>query len=72
MGIVSSGGGFVSPKSNQGWGTSCDDVDPQHQASECDVIFRPNPEWEKSSPDLVPPWGGEVVLHHVPIKTPAK
>jgi len=69
--VVNPYGGYVSPNANQGWGTSCDDVDPLHQASECNVIFRPNPEWEKSSPDLTPPWGGEVVLHHVKIAPPA-
>jgi hypothetical protein len=64
-------GGYTPAKQNTGYGTSCDDVDPAHQATECDVIFRPNPEWETSSEDLTPPWGAEVVLHHVKIAAPA-
>jgi hypothetical protein len=33
------------------------------------LILRPDPDWEARSQDLIPPWGGEVVIHDVPIVT---
>jgi hypothetical protein len=41
---------------------ACDDIDLAHQASECEVIFRPSSDWEVGSFTLDPPWGGELRL----------
>jgi hypothetical protein len=43
------------------------EFDPDHRASTIDVIFRPNRNWEVSSYDATPPWGGEIVYRNVRI-----
>jgi hypothetical protein len=68
---VDSGSWIVPAKENYGWSTSADDIDPAGQATSCDVILRPDPDWEARSSDLTPPWGGEVVFHDVKIDSPA-
>jgi hypothetical protein len=63
-------GAWVVPsKQNYGFGTGSPEVDPSGQATKCDLILRPDPDWEARSQDLIPPWGGEVVIHDVPIVT---
>jgi hypothetical protein len=57
----------VSANTNMGCGTSCKDPDPS--AKKVDVIFRPDRNWEIHSADSVEPWGGEVVLHDVPVQS---
>jgi hypothetical protein len=52
-----------------GWRRVYEDVDPDHAAEECNVILRPNPDWEKSSNDLNPPWDGQIVIPHVKIES---
>jgi len=45
------------------------DIDPAGKATSCDVILRPDPDWEVHTPDLTPPWGGEVVFPNVKIES---
>jgi hypothetical protein len=52
-----------------GTATSGPDVDPIGKPTRCDVIYRPDPDWEIRTYDLTPPWGGEVVFPGVQIGT---
>ena len=38
------------------------DFPPLAQATSFDIVYRPNPNWEISSRDSTPPWGGELVF----------
>ena len=63
----------VSPSTGGvGYGTSGPDVDPEGKAMTCDVIYRPDRDWEIHTSDLTPPWGGEVIFRDVPIESSAK
>jgi hypothetical protein len=54
------------------WSFICPDPDTSHNAIDCDLILRPEPNWEKYSKDLEPPWGFEIVLHQLKIAPPVR
>jgi hypothetical protein len=59
--------GILASTGGVGYSTAGPDVDPIGKPVVCDVIYRPDPDWEVHTSDLVPPWGGEVVFHGVGI-----
>lgn len=59
----------VGAKQNSGTQIYCRDVDPEGKASSCDLILRPNLNWETNAFDQTPPWFGEIVFHDVKIES---
>lgn len=57
----------VPPGQNYGRGSLSEDIDPDGKATSCDIIFRPDPNWETNSYDLNPPWYGEIMIRDVKI-----
>jgi hypothetical protein len=52
---------------------TCEDIDPKHQAAECDLILMPADNWEaeRDLTSIAPPWGGQVIFRNVKIEPPA-